>query len=225
MFSSLSKYVASSLENFISVFVDGLEGWFWWSEAQFASVSLSIGHSFTSSLAYNSQRQLSWSSMVGFLRFTEVSNLLTFWIVAVFNTVLQSSLFKLITLSSSHHSSTICALERYEVFSNIKFAVPESISLVSLVAHADWANCELDVLNCKQVPWPSAAIEANYRVADCGWAPRKHAYECSVHLLTGRTHQVNWHLDPIVFWSKKHTPLRSLCVPSPYLLLWTCSQF
>lgn len=76
-------------------------------------------------------------------------------------------------------------------FSNIKFAVPESISLVSLVAHADWANCELDVLNCKQVPWPSAAIEANYRVADCGWAPRKHAYECSVHLLTGRTHQVN----------------------------------
>ena len=78
-----------------------------------------------------------------------------------------------------------------EFFPNIRFAVPESISLVSLVAHADWANCELDVLNCKQVPWPSAVIEANYRVADCGWAPRKHAYECSVHLLTGRTHQVN----------------------------------
>ena len=200
MFSSLRKYVSPSLENFISVFVDGLEGWFWWPELQLASLYLSTGHSFTSRLALNSET--TFLVLHGWVpSFYRGFQLFTFWIVAVFNIVLQSSLFKLIALSSSHHSSTICALERYEVFSNIRFAVPESISLVSLVAHADWANCELDVLNCKQVPWPSAAIEANYRVADCGWAPRKHAYECSVHLLTGRTHQVNWHLDPIVFWS------------------------
>jgi len=56
--------------------------------------------------------------------------------------------------------------------------------------HPNWSNCELQILSCKQVKWPSSLVETQYRVAQCGWESREHAYECSVRLLTGRTHQV-----------------------------------
>jgi len=62
--------------------------------------------------------------------------------------------------------------------------------LISNYQHPDWSNCELKILGCKQVKWPSALIETQYRVAQCGWESREHAYECSVRLLTGRTHQI-----------------------------------
>ncbi|KAG0587660.1 hypothetical protein KC19_2G181400 [Ceratodon purpureus] len=62
--------------------------------------------------------------------------------------------------------------------------------IISNYEHPDWSNCELKILGCKQVKWPSAAVLSQYRVARCGWEHGEHAYECSVSLLTGRTHQI-----------------------------------
>jgi len=55
-----------------------------------------------------------------------------------------------------------------------------------------WQLCELEVLECKEVPWPDAAVEAKNCIKDCGWSPKEVAYECKVKLLTGRTHQVSY---------------------------------
>ncbi|XP_042485487.1 RNA pseudouridine synthase 6, chloroplastic isoform X2 [Macadamia integrifolia] len=53
-----------------------------------------------------------------------------------------------------------------------------------------WYVCQLEVLDCKAVPWPNAIIKENYSVDDCGWPSKDVAYECKINLLTGRTHQV-----------------------------------
>lgn len=63
-----------------------------------------------------------------------------------------------------------------------------------LLWHADyikgWHLCQLEVMECKKVPWPHAATEEKYCVEDCGWPSKDIAYECKIKLLTGRTHQV-----------------------------------
>lgn len=53
-----------------------------------------------------------------------------------------------------------------------------------------WHSCRLEVLACKKVPWPNAAVEAKYGVDNCGWPSKDFAYECTINLLTGRTHQI-----------------------------------
>ncbi|XP_058093222.1 RNA pseudouridine synthase 6, chloroplastic [Magnolia sinica] len=53
-----------------------------------------------------------------------------------------------------------------------------------------WHLCQLEILECKEVPWPSADIEKSYCIEDCGWPSKDAAYECKINLLTGRTHQV-----------------------------------
>ncbi|XP_068644374.1 RNA pseudouridine synthase 6, chloroplastic [Aristolochia californica] len=53
-----------------------------------------------------------------------------------------------------------------------------------------WHLCQLEVLECKEVPWPSTAIEESYCIEDCGWPNKDVAYECKINLLTGRTHQI-----------------------------------
>ena len=53
-----------------------------------------------------------------------------------------------------------------------------------------WNLCQLEVLECREVSWPVADIEAKYCIEDCGWPSKKKAYECKINLLTGRTHQV-----------------------------------
>ncbi|KAJ8761892.1 hypothetical protein K2173_005603 [Erythroxylum novogranatense] len=53
-----------------------------------------------------------------------------------------------------------------------------------------WQLCQLEVLECKQIPWPNAATKEDYCVEDCGWPSRDYAYECKINLLTGRTHQI-----------------------------------
>uniref|UniRef100_A0A2N9ISE5 Pseudouridine synthase RsuA/RluA-like domain-containing protein n=1 Tax=Fagus sylvatica TaxID=28930 RepID=A0A2N9ISE5_FAGSY len=53
-----------------------------------------------------------------------------------------------------------------------------------------WLSCRLEVLECKEVPWPNAVIEKKYGVDDCGWPSQHIAYECKINLLTGRTHQI-----------------------------------
>lgn len=54
-----------------------------------------------------------------------------------------------------------------------------------------WYLCQLEVLECKKVPWPNAATVKNYGIEDCGWSSKEFAYECKISLLTGRTHQVS----------------------------------
>ena len=53
-----------------------------------------------------------------------------------------------------------------------------------------WALCQLEVMECKKIPWPDAVTEDNYGIEDCEWPSKDYAYECKVNLLTGRTHQV-----------------------------------
>ncbi|KAL2931522.1 RNA pseudouridine synthase 6 chloroplastic [Bienertia sinuspersici] len=61
--------------------------------------------------------------------------------------------------------------------------------LISEVYAERWLLCQLEVLDCKEVPWPNSTIRERYQIEDCGW-PSKNAYECTVNLLTGRTHQI-----------------------------------
>lgn len=53
-----------------------------------------------------------------------------------------------------------------------------------------WLLCQLEVLDCKEVPWPNSFIRERYQIEDCGWPVKNFAYECTVNLLTGRTHQI-----------------------------------
>ncbi|XP_062161435.1 RNA pseudouridine synthase 6, chloroplastic [Alnus glutinosa] len=53
-----------------------------------------------------------------------------------------------------------------------------------------WYLCLLEVLECKEVPWPNDVIENKYCIEDCGWPSKHIAYECKINLLTGRTHQI-----------------------------------
>lgn len=60
--------------------------------------------------------------------------------------------------------------------------------------HADfikgWNLCQLEVLECRRVPWPNAVIEEKFGIEDSSWPDKEYAYECKINLLTGRTHQV-----------------------------------
>jgi hypothetical protein len=67
--------------------------------------------------------------------------------------------------------------------------------ILSQLPNAGWFHCELEVQNCKQVPWPSPAIQEQFLIGDCGWVSGSNAYECPVRLLTGRTHQVMKHVS------------------------------
>ncbi|XP_010538760.1 PREDICTED: RNA pseudouridine synthase 6, chloroplastic isoform X2 [Tarenaya hassleriana] len=53
-----------------------------------------------------------------------------------------------------------------------------------------WHLCQLEVLECKKLPWPDAATEKKYCIEDCGWRSKEYAYECKINLLTGKTHQI-----------------------------------
>ncbi|KAL8143834.1 hypothetical protein V2J09_016866 [Rumex salicifolius] len=53
-----------------------------------------------------------------------------------------------------------------------------------------WNLCQLEVLDCKEVPWPNTDTERKHGIEDCGWPVKKIAYECHINLLTGRTHQI-----------------------------------
>ena len=61
-------------------------------------------------------------------------------------------------------------------------------------AHVDfiekWHFCQLEVLACREVPWPSAGIERKNSIEGCGWPLQNVAYECKIKLLSGKTHQV-----------------------------------
>ncbi|XP_024046025.1 RNA pseudouridine synthase 6, chloroplastic isoform X3 [Citrus clementina] len=54
-----------------------------------------------------------------------------------------------------------------------------------------WYLCQLEVMECKKVPWPDATVGKAYSIEDCGWPSRDYAYECKIKLLTGRTHQLS----------------------------------
>ncbi|XP_047945125.1 RNA pseudouridine synthase 6, chloroplastic-like [Salvia hispanica] len=62
--------------------------------------------------------------------------------------------------------------------------------LVSEDFISGWPLCQLEVLECKKVPWPNDIIEEQNKIDVCGWPTRDFAYECKINLLTGRTHQI-----------------------------------
>ncbi|GMH05324.1 hypothetical protein Nepgr_007164 [Nepenthes gracilis] len=53
-----------------------------------------------------------------------------------------------------------------------------------------WHLCQLEVLDCKEVPWPNCVLEESFGIEDCAWPVKSSAYECTINLLTGRTHQI-----------------------------------
>ncbi|CAI8590718.1 unnamed protein product [Vicia faba] len=53
-----------------------------------------------------------------------------------------------------------------------------------------WLLCQLEVMECRKVPWPTSVVQDEYCVEDCGWPSQDYAYECKINLLTGRTHQI-----------------------------------
>ncbi|CAL0301176.1 unnamed protein product [Lupinus luteus] len=53
-----------------------------------------------------------------------------------------------------------------------------------------WQICQLEVMECNQVPWPTTVIQDKYCIEDCEWPSKDYAYECKIKLLTGRTHQI-----------------------------------
>ncbi|RYR11906.1 hypothetical protein Ahy_B04g069415 isoform A [Arachis hypogaea] len=53
-----------------------------------------------------------------------------------------------------------------------------------------WHHCQLEVIDCRKVPWPTTNIQDKYCVEDCGWPSQDYAYECTINLLTGKTHQI-----------------------------------
>ncbi|WCJ30862.1 hypothetical protein M5689_012385 [Euphorbia peplus] len=68
---------------------------------------------------------------------------------------------------------------------------PVSIApkLVSEEFTKGWYLCQLEVLECIEVPWPDTVTTEKYSVDDCGWPLQDYAYECKINLLTGRTYQ------------------------------------
>ncbi|KAJ4776229.1 Pseudouridine synthase family protein [Rhynchospora pubera] len=62
--------------------------------------------------------------------------------------------------------------------------------LVSEENEEGWHLSQLEVLECIEVPWPSANISEAHGIEDSGWPPQEYAYECKVNLLTGKTHQI-----------------------------------
>ncbi|GKV16052.1 hypothetical protein SLEP1_g26759 [Rubroshorea leprosula] len=53
-----------------------------------------------------------------------------------------------------------------------------------------WYLCQLEVMECKEIPWPDSLLEEKYSIEDFGWPTKNFAYECKINLLTGRTHQI-----------------------------------
>ncbi|CAI9105801.1 OLC1v1004814C1 [Oldenlandia corymbosa var. corymbosa] len=53
-----------------------------------------------------------------------------------------------------------------------------------------WHLCQLEVLECKKVAWPTNETERKHGIESCGWPSQEFAYECRISLLTGRTHQI-----------------------------------
>ncbi|CAI9270182.1 unnamed protein product [Lactuca saligna] len=53
-----------------------------------------------------------------------------------------------------------------------------------------WNLCQLEVLECRKVPWPNAWIEEENGIQDLNWPNKDFAFECKINLLTGRTHQI-----------------------------------
>ncbi|KAF8096942.1 hypothetical protein N665_0298s0012 [Sinapis alba] len=62
--------------------------------------------------------------------------------------------------------------------------------LVSEDSIKGWHLCQLEILECKKIHWPDAATEKEHGIEDCGWTSRDFAYECTINLLTGKTHQI-----------------------------------
>jgi hypothetical protein len=64
------------------------------------------------------------------------------------------------------------------------------VSLLSADFIKGWHICQLEVMECRKIPWPTIVVQDEYCIEDCGWPFQDYAYECKINLLTGRTHQV-----------------------------------
>ncbi|KAK2447799.1 RNA pseudouridine synthase 6, chloroplastic [Trifolium repens] len=53
-----------------------------------------------------------------------------------------------------------------------------------------WLLCQLEIMECRKIPWPTSVVQDEYCVEDCGWPSQDYAYECKINLLTGQTHQI-----------------------------------
>ncbi|KAK1283447.1 hypothetical protein QJS10_CPB21g00895 [Acorus calamus] len=92
--------------------------------------------------------------------------------------------------------------------------------LVSEEAIKGWHLCQLEVLECKVIPWPSSAVKKRYCIEDCGWPLKDVAYECKINLLTGKTHQIRAQLAASgapVIGDSMYTPAVLAEMASPHI--------
>jgi len=68
--------------------------------------------------------------------------------------------------------------------------LPDKCRILSADCIKGWHICQLEVMECRKIPWPAIVVLDEYCVEDCGWPSQDYAYECKINLLTGRTHQV-----------------------------------
>lgn len=69
--------------------------------------------------------------------------------------------------------------------------------LVSEDQIGGWYLCQMEILECKKVPWPKSLITKVHKVDNCGWPKQEAAYECKINLMTGKTHQIRAQLAAI----------------------------
>ncbi|KAK6932337.1 hypothetical protein RJ641_001961, partial [Dillenia turbinata] len=74
-----------------------------------------------------------------------------------------------------------------------------------------WHWCQLEVLECKKVPWPISLIKEKYCIEDSSWLNKEFAYECKISILTGKTYQVS---KALCLAMSFHV-LSSICIWSP----------
>ncbi|ONK61076.1 uncharacterized protein A4U43_C08F26010 [Asparagus officinalis] len=83
-----------------------------------------------------------------------------------------------------------------------------------------WHLCQLEVLECKEVPWPNANTDKNYNIDDCGWPLKTSAYECRINLITGKTHQIRAQFAAIgapIVGDSIYTPAAMAQIENPHI--------
>eukprot|EP00850_Spirogloea_muscicola_P003248 SM000013S26417 [mRNA] locus=s13:268145:270487:- [translate_table: standard] len=65
--------------------------------------------------------------------------------------------------------------------------------VVSAESSEGWLRCQLEVMACRAVPWPSVQTLQHAGITSCSSdaaGSQRQAFECVVRLVTGRTHQI-----------------------------------
>ena len=96
-----------------------------------------------------------------------------------------------ISIVKLNFKTFVCSAELLKGFLiSVLYCRFNPVNLLSADCIKGWHICQLEVMECRKIPWPAIVVQDEYCVEDCGWPSQDYAYECKINLLTGRTHQV-----------------------------------